>query len=830
MHPASAPAARVRPVLHGYAVLLLLLLLLAHPPPLRAGHPIVSQLIPRGGTRGTEVQVTFHGERLKDTDGLLFYSPGLAAKSIDVREDRRAVVTVQIAPDAPLGPQLVRLRTRTGVSPVRVFSVSAYPTVTEAEPNDDFAKPQRIEAGTAVEGVTRDEDVDHYVFTAKQGQWIGAEVEAARLAPPDGLLTDLYVAILNSNRFELASNDDNPLTRIDPAVTVQIPADGAYVLQVRDAAYEGNDNARYRVHLGPYRRPFTAYPAGGKAGEALKLRWLFPGGASFDQELMLPAEPSDAFPVFPVFEGATPPSPNLLRVSAGPNVLETEPNDAPAQATPGGDGICAFNGILEKPGDLDCFQLKLAKDQEVVITAYGRGIGSPVDPVLELLNADGGGINGNDDLEGGRFDARVSFKAPAEAVYRVRVQDKLRAGGPEFVYRIEVEAPRQSFTFASPQWAGNDSQHRQWIALPRGGRIATLINLSRDRVGGDTHLDLAGLPPGVRLVEADWPERFGAIPILLEAAPDAPVGGTLATFTAQARMNPPFTGRLRQVFNLCWDGNQRVFHSRATDQLPVAVCDEAPFSLEIVRPATPLLREGDLALTIRATRREGFTRPIQVAMDWRPNGVSGQGEITIPEGRTEAAFNLQASGGAELGTFKLVVLGAADSGYGTVWNASPYQDLQVAEPFVAGKTELLAVQRGQDTRLLCPLQHLRPFEGKARARLLGAPPGITVGEVEFDTAVAQLDFPVTAATNAPLGRHNNLFVAVELPVNGGVAIQKLAYGTSIRVDEPPKPPPPQPAAVAVAPAPAPAPAAPAKAAEKPLSRLEQLRRQAASNP
>jgi hypothetical protein len=795
-------------------------------PGLWAGHPLVSAVTPRGGTRGTDVAVTFAGERLKDVEGLLCYDTGLALKSIDVREDNRAVVTLSIAPDAPLGPQLLRLRTKTGISPVRVFSVSAMPSVAEVEPNDDFTKAQRVNLGSTLEGVTRDEDADHYVFAARKGQWISAEVEAIRLGPPDGLLTDTYVAILNSNRFELASNDDNPLLRCDPAVTVEIPADGDYVLQVRDAAYEGNDNARYRIHLGAYRRPLTAFPPGGKAGETLKVRFFDGSGASFEQEITLPAQPTEAFPVYPAFGGATPPSPNNLRVSAGPNVLEVEPNDdLMKNATPGGAGICALNGMLEKPGDIDCFLLKLAKDQEVIITAYGYGIGSPVDPVLSLHKPDGAQIQANDDLESGRLDARITFKAPAEAEYRLRLQDKLLAGGPGYVYRVEVESPQPSFTFASPQFAGNDSQHRQWIPVPRGGRYATLLNLSRDRVGGDVQFQLAGLPPGVRLVETHWPERFGSIPVLFEAASNAPLGGSVAVFTATSGTNPPFVGRLRQTFNLCWDGNQRVFHSRATDRLPVAVCDEAPFALEIEKPATPLLREGDLPLKIKSRRKEGFTKAIQVQMEWRPNGVSGLGEATIPENQNECAFNLQANGAAELGTFKVVVLGSADSGYGTVWNASPYQDLTVAEPFVAGKIEMAAVERGKATRMLCPLQLLRPFEGKARAQLMGVPPGIAVGEAVFDTNVAQLEFAIETKPDSPLGKHGNLFVALEIPIGGAMEIQKTAYGTALRVDEPVKPvaTPPQ-TAQATPPPTAPAPAPPPQG--KPLTRLEQLRRQA----
>ena len=49
------------------------------------------------------------------------------------------------------------------------------------------------------------------------------------------------------------------------------------------------------------------------------------------------------------------PSPNMVRVSDLQNVLEVEPNDALAQATPG-VAPSAMNGIIEKPGDIDHFK------------------------------------------------------------------------------------------------------------------------------------------------------------------------------------------------------------------------------------------------------------------------------------------------------------------------------------------------------------------------------------------------------------------------------------------------------------------------------------------
>ena len=75
---------------------------------------------------------------------------------------------------------------------------------------------------------------------------------------------DPYVAILNKDRFALVSADDTPLLRQDCWVSVMIPEDGAYTVEIRDSAYEGN--GRYRAHLGTFPRPTAAYPAGGQPG------------------------------------------------------------------------------------------------------------------------------------------------------------------------------------------------------------------------------------------------------------------------------------------------------------------------------------------------------------------------------------------------------------------------------------------------------------------------------------------------------------------------------------------------------------------------------------
>ena len=168
--------------------------------------PVVRLIQPVGGQRSTEVAVTLLGQRHDDIQEILFYQPGITVTKLSAARSR-AVVTFKIAEDAPLGLHDFRVRTATGVSPLKTFSVGELKDVDEVEPNNDFAKPQPIAMNVTVNGVAGNEDVDYYAVQATKGERITAEVEGIRL----GLtLFDPYVAILDAKRFELASSDDSP--------------------------------------------------------------------------------------------------------------------------------------------------------------------------------------------------------------------------------------------------------------------------------------------------------------------------------------------------------------------------------------------------------------------------------------------------------------------------------------------------------------------------------------------------------------------------------------------------------------------------------------------
>jgi hypothetical protein len=311
--------------------------------------------------------------------------------------------------------------------------------VDEVEPNNEFAKPQPIPLNVTVSGVMKDEDVDYFVVEAKKGDRISAEVEGLRLSDGDQMRFDPFLAILDEKRFELTANDDSALLLQDPVVSVVAPADGKYIIQLRDASYDGNDAAYYRLHVGNFARPRTIYPAGGKVGEDVNVQFLGDVLGTITQSLRLPDKPNPKLGIFPEQKqkGQPTPSPCYFRVSEFGNQLETEPNDDPKSATLyAGELPVAFNGVISKDGDIDWFRFKAKKGQTFDVNCYARRIRSPLDPVLTINNKDGAQLAANDDSGGP--DSYLRWTAPEDGEFTLSVFDHLRRGSVDSVYRVEV--------------------------------------------------------------------------------------------------------------------------------------------------------------------------------------------------------------------------------------------------------------------------------------------------------------------------------------------------------------------------------------------------------
>src|SRR5258706_15289732 len=122
-----------------------------------AASPQLVRILPRGGQRGTEVVLSFDGQRLADAQEIFVYEPGVTVTKVEQPADKKlegkqVKVTVQIAPNARLGEYQMRLRTASGISELKTFWVGALPVVQEKEPNSDFKTPQPIPLNVTVAG------------------------------------------------------------------------------------------------------------------------------------------------------------------------------------------------------------------------------------------------------------------------------------------------------------------------------------------------------------------------------------------------------------------------------------------------------------------------------------------------------------------------------------------------------------------------------------------------------------------------------------------------------------------------------------------------------
>ena len=806
-------------------LLRLLAVLLCLTAGLRAAYPEFAACKPNGGQRGSEFKLTVTGTRLEDFETLLFYDPGFTVKSVDAVAAGKVDLTIAVAANATLGSHLVRVRTRTGLSHPRQFFVSPYPTVEEKEPNSEFAQAQVIPSNSTIEGIILTEDVDYFKVTVKKGQRLSLEVDGLRL----GYLNfDPYIAILDKDRFEKAASDDTILHRQDGFCSFVAEYDGDYFVMVRESSYRGSTRSFYRLHVGDFRRPDVVFPAGGKAGTKVDVRFIDAQGA-FAGAVTVPSEED---PNHEVFSAEAPaPSGNPFRISAIDNFLEAEPNGAREQANvvPPADAY-ALNGIIGTPGDADYYRLTLKKGQVLTGHAYAQVLGSPLDPVISLRGATGAALISNDDGGGmRRLDSRFEVTVPADGDYMLSIRDHLERGGPKFVYRVELTASQPRLTFASPEYSVNDSHYRQFIAVPRGGRMALLDNFTRTRVGGDYRFVAPGLPAGVKLLTELAPKDLPNVPLLFEAAPDAPLGQAVVP----VRLEPvdaqnKVIGRLRQNFDVVRDGNV-IYLTDTEDRLPVVVVEEAPYALEIVPPKVPLVQNGVYDLKVVAKRKPGFTAAIRVFIVWTPPGISSLGEMTIPAGANECSFQLNANAGVATAEWKFVVMGEADAGKGRVFNASPFCGLKTQPAYVAAPAfPMAAIEQGQEGIVSTKLEQLQPFEGEAVARLVGNPDTIAIEPIKITKATTDLTFRLKPSKDCFPGKMANLFIQVDVPVAGGTTTHRVALGSSLRVDAPRKVAPAPVAKVEAPKAEAAKPTPAAPAAPVVLSRLEQLRQQAAA--
>ena len=606
--------------------------------------PSTSYVFPAGGQRGTNVSARVGGCNLQDAPRIIWLGEGVAApakltpiqaiwfegpvipqpasqQKEDYPKDFSALLT--LAPTAPLGLQTWRLATSQGVTSAWGFVVGEFPEVIEDEV-DGQSPAVRVELPVTINGrIFPREDVDAWSFIAKAGQAVTCHVATAVFGSP----LDARIEVRDSAGRMLGER--LPEGSTTPALRFTAPADGEYQVRIHDTAFGGLQDHVYRLTVTAGPCLDAVYPLGGRRGAKTRLEL---SGVNLPQpavEIALPDEGSEF--VWRLDDAKSSWGEVRLDLDDFDELLEVEPNDMtpPACSVPS-----VLNGRIQQPGDVDVWRFAAKKGIEYQFEARAARLGSPLDAVLEVTDADGKRLAEADDLGHGQTDARLRFTAAADTEYRVSVRDRLASrGDARFAYRIRatsIEQPEFALSLAV------DSTN-----LERGKTANVKVSLARGPGFKEpVAIEVEGLPPGVTLAapaviaanqndvqlqfktEAD--ARIAAVPLKIIGR--AKVGDRELVRPARATDLPPPQGSTSPTV--------------ASDPFWLAVVPPTPFKFVGIFESKFIPR-GAVFVRKYRVERNGFEGPLEVQLADRQGrhlqGVTAA-PVVVPAGQTEFEF------------------------------------------------------------------------------------------------------------------------------------------------------------------------------------------------
>jgi hypothetical protein len=770
--------------------------------PAQTAPPTLQKLTPTGAQRGTQVTLAITGTNIGDATRLIFSEPGFASKITAVKEvaiEKMAVpkgvvrtdapiedkarkfeltAVVTIAKDVPHGVHGFRLHTPLGVSNQLRFAVSSLAETKEDEPND-AAKPQTVTLPAALVGaLSTPGDVDAYRFKARTGDEMVFQV----VARPLGARLDSVVRLLDASGKQVAENNDLDLNR-DSVLMWKFTNAGTYSISIEDLEHGGGtEGFGYRIYAGALPYLTSVFPLN------------VPSGASGDvavtgvnlgtDSVRVPGEPiypgGRTVPV--TLSTARGPVLNRKAIALGayPDASEREPNSDLALAQPltipsTVNGRIWIENKKEESasggGDQDLFKFTASKGQKLVFEITAQQLGSPLDSIIEVLDAQARPVpralarclarteialndpdstrrsirlltwnelaindylfvgdellqvaslptHPDDDLQlrsyrgirsalldtsprnhsvgeavykvslhapgtrleangmpvfqidymnddgGTRFggkDSRLHFEAPADGTYFLRLRDVRGLEGERFAYRLTVREPEPDYSVAFDPKSFN---------IPRGGRVSVTVTAERkDGFNGPIDVEFVDLPEGLTSTPSRIPADSDTTVLMIAAAPDA----SLDTYKARLRTLEPKpapyevsgVAALTLAARGSIDGRVVAHEAERMDPLDVIALAPQPdlvVTTSVERVELPA--GGDVRLTVKVERRNGFTGRVPISVMNLPHGVRvddiGLNGVMITEEETSRTVHLVAERWVQPLTQPIVIVGRVE--------------------------------------------------------------------------------------------------------------------------------------------------------------------------
>ena len=775
-HPCSSVSIR------GFLVLLTTALAAAAQPA-----PKLAAISPEWIQRGTTIEVTLTGENLGGVTQILFNGDaGLSATNVVAltpmakasvviestgggisiaepaapkRDEKKLVLKVTAPANASLSPRELRVIAPGGVSNPLNLNVGQWPEIAKRDPNTSLADAQPVDLPAVISGALNGgAQTNHYKFKAKKGEEFVFEVDASRRGSP----LDSSLMVLDLQGRELIRNED--AIGLDSLLFFTAPAEGEFIIALRDFRYRGGNEYSYRLTAGPIPYVESLFPFGGARGKAVEVAI---SGRNLDGTTKVTLDIASQAPRSQEIRVKTPRGySNLIpfNVSDLNEIMEAEPNNdlAEAQAV---TAPLVINGRIGMAGDVDRFKFKSATDQKLVCEVSANRFGSKLDALLMLTDTNGAIILQNDDAAGS--DARLEFDAKKDTEYVLAIRDITDRGGERFGYRLSIRPPMAA---AAASFVG-----RFLPDVPRVHREGTTkLRCEITRAGGfdgPVRFACEGLPSGVFAEPLVIPNAPSSGLLLITATKDAMPG----SYPIQVTASGVIGGKTVTLPAAPLNGDAPVRQAYLT------VMDAIPFTLDAMTLGVGAEQNQAGTIEVFAQRREGFTGDIKLvtegfdaARDPLSKNFDG-GEGVIKANESVGKITLTPKLASEVGIRSVVVRGEAMAdGRQVVTYTQPLPVAVTQYPLILSSTlprlSLTVLPPGTESsageaETKIRVERRAGFGGDVELSIEGLPEGVRSELPKIPTGVSEVALKLFATEKAKLGTNFNLTVVGVAVVN-----------------------------------------------------------------
>lgn len=723
--------------------------------------PTLSYAVPAGAPRGQTVDVTFHGGGLAGVTGT--WSSIGAKIEVTKADDGSVSCRLTIPPQAPPGIGAIRVATHEGVSNPLLFIVDSLPVVADQTEAISADAAQPITPPVAIDGAVSPQSSDFFVLEVAENQKLSFEVLASRLGSP----LDPVVRLLDENRREIAFTDDEPGLGADGRFAHLFEKAGRYLLEIRDVSYRGGADRRYRLRVGDFPLVTVPFPLGAAAGSTTEVSFAGPDvDGVAPARLVLPSPFAQDVVTLGVERSANGPMGFVrLATSNSPELIETEPNGEVDSASTI-DTPVVINGRFDEPKDRDLYRFEGKKGEQLRFVGVTRQLGAPTDLFLRVLKKDGSPLAQVDDS--GDEEGSLDFTLPEDGEYFLAVEDLHYRGGPELVYRVEVE--RSPVTIDLRLEVDR-------ITVPYRGVLSFLVKCTRRGYGGPVRLTFEGLTPKVDPGDVTIAAGKNDTRVVLPF-PSSVERGELSVVTVRGTAvdaKPPFTVVARATNALRKAYPRQDYPPPGLDSaLALGVGAPFPdfFKLSLEEGALVYARYlGVAEFQLKCERlTKEFKGAISISVEGLPGGITaelgptnnekkGQPPV-IPNDKNDAPIVLRGPGNPPSGEFKVTIRGRAtfqDQPKEYVLAGVP---VRVVAPVSLTVAPAGVLSAGATQKIKVTARRLGAEKGVVTLSFAGLPAGVTAPEkVEIPADKEEVEVELKASSGVASGLFGALTIS-----------------------------------------------------------------------